>query len=86
LPAEVGTGAAPHSTLFLYVATAHGPTIAIAAVPSTNESPVYFSCDASFSVYSVRQNAATFLPSSEANCALPSATSCLPPDSAANSG
>ena len=86
LPAEVGTGTTPQSTLPLYVAIAHGPTTAIAAVPSTNASPVYFSCDASLSAYIVRQKLATFLPSSDANVDLPSSTSCLPPVSAANSG
>ena len=65
---------------------AHGPTIAMAALPSAKASPLYFSWPASFSSYMVCQNAATFLPSSPAKVALPSSTSCLPPVSAANSG
>ena len=63
---------------------AHGPTIAMAALPSAKESPLYFSRGASASSYMVRQNFATASPSAELNVGLPPTTSCLPPVSAAN--
>src|SRR5450759_5535984 len=83
VPAEVGTGATPQLTLPLYTGIAHGPTTAMAAFLSAKESPLYFSCGASFSAYIVRQKFATFLPASESKVALPSLTSCAPPLSAA---
>ena len=62
---------------------AHGPTIAMAALPSAKESPLYFSFCEYPSSYIVFQNSATAWPSGELNVALPSSTSCVPPVSAA---
>jgi len=60
--------------------------MAIAALPSANESPLYLSLGARPSSYRVFQNSATFWPSGELNVALPFSTSCLPSVSAMNSG
>jgi len=78
MPSGVGTGTTPQSTLSPYTATAHGPTVAIAAKPSAKASPVCSSRGASPSSYIVRQRFAAPKPSSEANVASPSSTSCFP--------
>ena len=51
----------------------------MAALPSANESPLYFSFGASPSAYMVAQKSATALPLGSSKVALPSSTSCLPP-------
>src|SRR3954463_4574774 len=86
MPVEVGTGAAPHLTLSPYTAMAHGPTIAIAALPSANESAAYFSFGAYPLAYIVAQKFMTALPAASLNVDFPFSTSCLPPDSGAESG
>jgi len=65
---------------------AHGPTMAIAAFLSAKLSPLYFSFGARLSLYSVAQKFATSRPAGESKVGLPFSTSCLPPDSAMNSG
>src|SRR5918994_980146 len=40
MPSDVGTGATPQFTASPYTAIAHGPTVAIAALPSAKESPL----------------------------------------------
>src|ERR671930_826098 len=86
VPSAVGTGATPQSTASPYTAIAHGPTIAIAALPSAKESPLYVSFGDRPSEYIVAQKSATALPASLSNVAAPSSTSCEPPVSAAYSG
>src|SRR4029450_12592871 len=85
LPLLVGIGTAPHLTLSPYTAIAHGPTIAMAAFLSPNESPLYGSFLARPSAYSCFQNSPTATPSGVLNCGWPPSTSCLPV-SAMNSG
>ena len=65
---------------------AHGPTIAIAAVPSSERVAGVLLLRREPLAYIVPQKFATALPAGSLNVDLPSSTSCLPPDSAAYSG
>src|ERR1700712_3321165 len=83
VPDFVGTGTEPQLTLPLYVATAHGPTIAMAATPSAKASPAYASWPASLSLYMVDQNWATSRAAALSNVAFLLSISSLPPVCAA---
>src|ERR1700760_1383937 len=85
-PAWVGSETTPHLTLSWYAAMAHGPTLAMAAVPSANESPVYASLPARFCAYNCCHKPVTARPASLSKVDFLSVTSCFPPLAAAYIG